>query len=1511
MARFARKAGQWRRKSAGATAAEAALLVGLIAVAIIGAVALTGVNLARVLGDAAEALGLVEPIADFDFADSRGIAPGTEVTSAPVTLSGMRENGSLTATPSGAVLLVDGAEAAAGTELRNGSTVALRMTAPTEEDSSASASLSIGTLTARWSVFTTDRTPDAIAFAPTAGAPGHEEVRSAVVALAGFDGDIQLTANVSGAVDAAPEVSVNGGASWSAMPLSIAPSATPLQLQLRLTTGPADGSSAEIAFAAGKTAAIWTVTTRDLAAEEPILVVASPTDYVDPFQPDTAIAFLPFALEGFDAEMPVSVAAEDGASAELRVLDGTGAEKSGWGSAATILPGDSVELRGRSPAAERSAGSFTFTYGELSLERALASGNSRPDAFTFTPVEDASPATPYVTPTLRLSGFDIPAAISIAGPAQYSIAFGPWMGAADAPGLLRPGEGLRLQATSGPMVDAPQPLLASLTVGGEAGEWSVTTADMVPDGFADFTALSGVPLGTVGISAPQEITGIVRATPFSVVGVDGATAYLRVNGGSLATSGTVPPEATVEAAVEAANTLLATTAADITIGGVTRRFQVTSAGGDSLPDDLDPLEPLENQEPNAAVTSLAILPEGYDTALDVWLSDASAGAAISIADRPFTTGGRIYPGQSVTLQLITADYEGAVQATLNIGRQGGTAAERKSVSWSAGTRRYDATPDSASIAALTALTEQPGSQWIASAVLSPSGFDDPVAVSVSGEGNPQLNIAGRGFLGSSGTLRKGETLQLRLTSGIADAVTRTATLQLGGSLSRNWSVTTYDWTPDAHEEVLCVQDCPACGRCMSGYQTYEGYDRAAPFSGEGSLAFYVGNSGGEVRSGSLPVGETLRLRVAGANGAGEERVFTYRLGDRDYTFRVRNEQNLRPSNFTMNDVGEAVPGVEVISDPVTVSGAAGTLSLGTAGGYTSTARFSVNDGPFVLGPVSVENGDSFRISFTPPAANTLYNVSVRISVAGGSVTADTWTVSTQARDALPNLALRLTAFENMQPGETTLQTVTPSGYNVPLTVSGTVQYGSGPQTPITFVSPRLPEQLQLNKSMDVRIAASSVYGETGIVRLQVGEATTQYTIHTRSADQSPAAFDFGTPVTGADPATPIESRLVTVAGIDAPIRAWISGDETAQLQVNGGAWQAVGEADALTVPVGAGVKVRVTSGPPDGTPRTATLYLGGTPQGTQQAEFSVATADRTPDAGIAFPNSLNREPNGLIASATVTVGGVDAGTPVSVSATAGTAQVQIGSTRASAGTITGGQTLRLWLSGLGHDTQSTVTASIGTASYSWQVGTRALDTAPDTGLEIAEQADRQPGERVTSASIRPLGFADAATVTVSGPGEPLVSVDGGPFVASAELQEGQTLRVQMAAPLADDGSAHVASVDIGGASTSFTVRSVDWLPAQGTDSFGTTPTDADRPTSPAVALSGYTPGAPWSLTGTGAVLILNGVELSATSGTLPADASVALRVDMADTLPGASRQISLLIGSTWQAPWTVVRPNGS
>ncbi|MBI3043895.1 MAG: choice-of-anchor D domain-containing protein [Betaproteobacteria bacterium] len=128
--------------------------------------------------------------------------------------------------------------------------------------------------------------------------------------------------------------------------------------------------------------------------------------------------------------------------------------------------------------------------------------------------------------------------------------------------------------------------------------------------------------------------------------------------------------------------------------------------------------------------------------------------------------------------------------------------------------------------------------------------------------------------------------------------------------------------------------------------------------------------------------------------------------------------DLVPDAFLFQDETSAAPGVQVTSNPVTITGLVGWSPVS----ISSPGEYSVNGGAFVTGARTVANGDVVRVrlvSSTTPGAVA----SATLTVGGVS---DTFSVTTSASATAPSVQLApgTLAFGGVEVGTSAVQTVT-------------------------------------------------------------------------------------------------------------------------------------------------------------------------------------------------------------------------------------------------------------------------------------------------------------------------------------------------------------------------------------------------------------------------------------------------------------------------------------------------------
>lgn len=130
----------------------------------------------------------------FEFEPFTGADPNEEVISNTVELAGF--DGTLEASATGGILIVNGDDQTEAVEVAAGAMIAVRVTASADYEDAVTATVTVGTASADFVVTTkVQGQPTAFAFTPVTGAMPATAVTSSVVALEGFDGTLAASAN--------------------------------------------------------------------------------------------------------------------------------------------------------------------------------------------------------------------------------------------------------------------------------------------------------------------------------------------------------------------------------------------------------------------------------------------------------------------------------------------------------------------------------------------------------------------------------------------------------------------------------------------------------------------------------------------------------------------------------------------------------------------------------------------------------------------------------------------------------------------------------------------------------------------------------------------------------------------------------------------------------------------------------------------------------------------------------------------------------------------------------------------------------------------------------------------------------------------------------------------------------------------------------------------------------------------------------------------------------------------
>lgn len=200
--------------------------------------------------------------------------------------------------------------------------------------------------------------------------------------------------------------------------------------------------------------------------------------------------------------------------------------------------------------------------------------DTEPAPIAFAPINNANSSKYYDSKPATITAINAPSPISVKG-GLYKINGGPYTEQAGTV-HLNDQVSLLVRASS----RSARSVLATLTVGSVSASFTVTTGgalDTVPDNFT-FAAVNDAKPGVTYMSKPTIITGITARTQINVTG-----GLYRINNGSFSSlAGTVNAGDLVYVELSASNIAGTSTVAQITVGGVSGSFSVTTAATDPV-----------------------------------------------------------------------------------------------------------------------------------------------------------------------------------------------------------------------------------------------------------------------------------------------------------------------------------------------------------------------------------------------------------------------------------------------------------------------------------------------------------------------------------------------------------------------------------------------------------------------------------------------------------------------------------------------------------------------------------------------------------------------------------------------------------------------------------------------------------------------------------------------------------------------------------------------------------------
>lgn len=283
---------------------------------------------------------------------------------------------------------------------------------------------------------------------------------------------------------------------------------------------------------------------------------------------------------------------------------------------------------------------------------------------------------------------------------------------------------------------------------------------------------------------------------------------------------------------------------------------------------------------------------------------------------------------------------------------------------------------------------------VLSNVVTIAGINQSVAVSVAGDGSPEISIGG-GAWGTSGNITNGQTLGVRTTSSVTASTAVIAMVTVGG-VTDTWSVTTAaapaDTTPNAFT-FTDVANAALSTLTTSANVTIAGISASTPVSVTGAGAEISINGGAWGTSGNITNGQTLAVRTTSSGLFNTATTATVDVGGVTDTWSVT----------TMADT----------TSPVWTTAAGTIATINTAAALSANVVGTDNSGNVSYlktgGDSWISVSGTGAVTGTAPGSAATYSVTVRLSdVAGNFVdrtfsvvvnapaTGCTWTVASAA-----------------------------------------------------------------------------------------------------------------------------------------------------------------------------------------------------------------------------------------------------------------------------------------------------------------------------------------------------------------------------------------------------------------------------------------------------------------------------------------------------------------------------------
>lgn len=520
-----------------------------------------------------------------------------------------------------------------------GDTLRLRNTSSADYETQVSATVDINGMQASFTTTTRARdiTPNSIGFAAVTAAEPGSAVESNEITLAGFDGQLPLSAN-NGAILIVNDTPLAAGASANV--------SSGDRIKVRINTSSTFGSQTSTVVTLGSAQAVFAITVRDQDITPDAVTFTFLSD-VNPGETQTSNAV---TLTGFEGSQPVTVR-----GGELQINNG------GWVISGSVSSGDSVRLRHTASSDYDVTSATNLSVAGASFSSFTSRTRTQdviPDAMVFSSLSDQEISSVVTSNAVTSAGFDGDANVTISQ-GEFQVNGGSWTTAA----TITAGDSLTLRQTTAD--DYETDTITTLMVNSESYTFTTTTKtqDTTPDTFT-FTALTDVEPNTLQTSNAVTLAGFDGTLTLSVRG-----GTIHLNGVDYTTSVEVQAGNTFTVSHTSSEDLSEQEGAEVTLGRYVTSFTSTTRDASTTPTPVV-FTAQTDVSPGRLATSNSVVLTGFDGNASVsisggsyqlngtgnWLNTSSsitAGTSIQLRTR---TGNGYYQTKDVVLTVNSSTF---------------------------------------------------------------------------------------------------------------------------------------------------------------------------------------------------------------------------------------------------------------------------------------------------------------------------------------------------------------------------------------------------------------------------------------------------------------------------------------------------------------------------------------------------------------------------------------------------------------------------------------------------------------------------------------------------------------------------------------------------------------------------------------------------------------------------------------------------------------------------------------